>query len=49
MTINYNRDKLAIRAANQTLNKMVQSAFAGGNAGVILKEKRFDLVVRFKP
>ncbi|MFD0964264.1 CusA/CzcA family heavy metal efflux RND transporter [Pseudofulvibacter geojedonensis] len=48
MTINYNRDKLAqyglqINALNQT----VQSAFAGGTAGVIFEgEKRFDLVVR---
>nr|WP_299074039.1 CusA/CzcA family heavy metal efflux RND transporter [uncultured Allomuricauda sp.] len=48
MTINYDRDKLAqyglqINALNQT----VQSAFAGGTAGVIFEgEKRFDLVVR---
>ena len=48
MTINYNRDKLAQYGLQiNTLNKMVQSAFAGGNAGVIFEgEKRFDLVVR---
>lgn len=48
MTITYNRDKLAQYGLQiNTLNKMVQSAFAGGNAGVIFEgEKRFDLVVR---
>ncbi|TDY11406.1 CusA/CzcA family heavy metal efflux RND transporter [Meridianimaribacter flavus] len=48
MTINYSRDKLAQYGLQiNTLNKMVQSAFAGGNAGVIFEgEKRFDLVVR---
>ena len=48
MTITYNRDELAQYGLQiNTLNKMVQSAFAGGNAGVIFEgEKRFDLVVR---
>jgi cobalt-zinc-cadmium resistance protein CzcA len=48
MTIAYNRNKLAQYGLQiNNLNKMVQSAFAGGNAGVIFEgEKRFDLVVR---
>ncbi|UMB60161.1 CusA/CzcA family heavy metal efflux RND transporter [Lutibacter sp. A80] len=48
MTIVYNRNKLAQYGLQiNNLNKMVQSAFAGGNAGVIFEgEKRFDLVVR---
>ncbi len=48
MTIKYNRYKLAqygIHVAD--LNTLVESAFAGGKAGVIFEgEKRFDLVVR---
>tara|TARA_R110002012_G_scaffold269367_1_gene453472 strand:+ start:6168 stop:10505 length:4338 start_codon:yes stop_codon:yes gene_type:complete len=48
MTIKYNRDKLAQYGVSvDQLNTMVQSAFAGGYAGVIFEgEKRFDLVVR---
>ncbi|SDW48280.1 cobalt-zinc-cadmium resistance protein CzcA [Lutibacter oricola] len=48
MTINYNRNKLAQYGLHiNTLNQTVQSAFAGGVAGVIFEgEKRFDLVVR---
>lgn len=48
MTITYNRNKLAQYGLQiNSLNKTVQSAFAGGNAGVIFEgEKRFDLVVR---
>ncbi|WP_298365913.1 CusA/CzcA family heavy metal efflux RND transporter [uncultured Lutibacter sp.] len=48
MTINYNRNKLAQYGLHiNTLNQTVQSAFAGGIAGVIFEgEKRFDLVVR---
>jgi len=48
MTIKYNRDKLAQYGVSiDQLNMMVQSAFAGGYAGVIFEgEKRFDLVVR---
>ncbi|WP_299183375.1 CusA/CzcA family heavy metal efflux RND transporter [uncultured Aquimarina sp.] len=48
ITITYNRNKLAQYGLQiNNLNKMVQSAFAGGNAGVIFEgEKRFDLVVR---
>ena len=48
MTIKYNRDKLAQYGISiDQLNTIVQSAFAGGYAGVIFEgEKRFDLVVR---
>ncbi|GAB4512610.1 MAG: CusA/CzcA family heavy metal efflux RND transporter [Allomuricauda sp.] len=48
MTIKYNRNKLAQYGVSiDQLNMMVQSAFAGGYAGVIFEgEKRFDLVVR---
>ncbi len=48
MTINYKRNKLAQYGLQiNTLNQTVQSAFAGGTAGVIFEgEKRFDLVVR---
>jgi len=48
MTINYDRNKLAQYGLQiNTLNQTVQSAFAGGKAGVIFEgEKRFDLVVR---
>ena len=48
MTIIYNRSKLAQYGLNiEDLNTVVQSAFAGGKAGVIFEgEKRFDLVVR---
>lgn len=48
MTITYNRRKLAQYGLQiNALNQIVQSAFAGGKAGVIFEgEKRFDLVVR---
>jgi cobalt-zinc-cadmium resistance protein CzcA len=48
MTVHYNRGKIAQYGLNiQELNRTVQSAFAGGEAGVIFEgEKRFDLVVR---
>ncbi|MAD98858.1 MAG: CusA/CzcA family heavy metal efflux RND transporter [Flavobacteriaceae bacterium] len=48
MTVKYNRNKLAQYGVSiDQLNMMVQSAFAGGYAGVIFEgEKRFDLVVR---
>ena len=48
MTIKYNRNKLAQYGVSiDQLNTLVQSAFAGGYAGVIFEgEKRFDLVVR---
>lgn len=48
MTVTYNRNKLAQYGLNvKELNTVVQSAFAGGEAGVIFEgEKRFDLVVR---
>ena len=48
MTVRYNRHKLAQYGVNvKDLNTVIQSAFAGGKAGVIFEgEKRFDLVVR---
>ncbi|PIE48371.1 MAG: CusA/CzcA family heavy metal efflux RND transporter [Flavobacteriales bacterium] len=48
MTIKYNRHKLAQYGLQiNTLNQIIESAFAGGKAGVIFEgEKRFDLVVR---
>ncbi|OAD44965.1 CusA/CzcA family heavy metal efflux RND transporter [Polaribacter atrinae] len=48
ITITYNRNKLAQYGLQiNTLNQIVQSAFAGGTAGIIFEgEKRFDLVVR---
>lgn len=48
LTVNYERNKLAQYGINITdVNKMIETAFAGGKAGVIFEgEKRFDLVVR---
>ncbi|MEQ9187732.1 MAG: CusA/CzcA family heavy metal efflux RND transporter [Cryomorphaceae bacterium] len=48
MTVKYNRYKLAQYGLHvEDLNTVIQSAFAGGKAGVIFEgEKRFDLVVR---
>ena len=48
MTVRYNRHKVAQYGLNiADLNTVIQSAFAGGKAGVIFEgEKRFDLVVR---
>jgi cobalt-zinc-cadmium resistance protein CzcA len=48
MTVKYNRHKLAQYGIHvEDLNTVVQSAFAGGKAGVIFEgEKRFDLVIR---
>ena len=48
ITIAYNRNKLAQYGLQiNALNKIVQSSFSGGMAGVIFEgEKRFDLVVR---
>lgn len=48
ITINYQRAKLAQYGLHiSDINTLVQSAFAGGKAGVIFEgEKRFDLVVR---
>ncbi|MEX0995873.1 MAG: CusA/CzcA family heavy metal efflux RND transporter [Flavobacteriaceae bacterium] len=50
MTITYDRNKLAQYGLQiNELNKTVQSAFAGGTAGIIFEgERRFDLVVRLK-
>ncbi|MDT0687418.1 CusA/CzcA family heavy metal efflux RND transporter [Autumnicola psychrophila] len=48
ITVNYNRNKVAQYGLQiDNLNSLVQSAFAGGKAGVIFEgERRFDLVVR---
>ncbi|APG65915.1 multidrug transporter AcrB [Tenacibaculum todarodis] len=48
ITITYNRNKLAQYGLQiNKMNQLVQSAFAGGTAGIIFEgEKRFDLVVR---
>ncbi|WP_066217879.1 CusA/CzcA family heavy metal efflux RND transporter [Formosa haliotis] len=50
MTITYNRHKLAQYGLQiNELNHIVQSAFAGGKAGVIFEgEKRFDVMVRLQ-
>ncbi len=50
ITVNYNRDKTAQYGLQiKELNSLIQSAFAGGDAGVIFEgEKRFDLVVRLQ-
>jgi len=50
ITINYNRNKTAQYGLQiNDLNSLVQSAFSGGQAGVIFQgEKRFDLVVRLR-
>jgi cobalt-zinc-cadmium resistance protein CzcA len=49
ITVKYNRLKVAQYGLNiNELNTTLQTAFAGGKAGVIFEgEKRFDLVVRF--
>ncbi|MGB5929777.1 MAG: efflux RND transporter permease subunit, partial [Cyclobacteriaceae bacterium] len=48
MTVKYDRADLAQYGLNVVgVNQVIQSAFAGGKAGVIFEgEKRFDLVVR---
>lgn len=48
MTVQYNRQKLAQYGVDvATVNRVIETAFAGGHAGVIFQgEKRFDLVVR---
>ena len=50
ITINYDRNKLAQYGLQiNELNKLIETAFAGGVAGTIFEgEKRFDLVVRLK-
>ncbi|SHF74592.1 cobalt-zinc-cadmium resistance protein CzcA [Salegentibacter echinorum] len=50
ISVKYNRDKIAQYGLQiNDLNTLVQSAFAGGKAGVIFEgEKRFDLVVRLQ-
>ena len=51
ITVNYNRNKVAQYGLQvEELNALIQSAFAGGKAGVIFEgERRFDLVVRLQP
>lgn len=51
ITVNYNRNKVAQYGLQiEELNSLIQSAFAGGKAGVIFEgERRFDLVVRLQP
>nr|WKN36459.1 CusA/CzcA family heavy metal efflux RND transporter [Tunicatimonas sp. TK19036] len=48
MTIHYERGKLAQYGLNVSdINRVIETAFAGGTAGVIFEgEKRFNLVVR---
>jgi cobalt-zinc-cadmium resistance protein CzcA len=48
MTVDYNRSKLAQYGVNVSeVNKLIETAFAGGKAGTIFEgERRFDLVVR---
>ncbi len=50
ITIRYNRSKIAQYGLQiNELNKLIETAFAGGIAGTIFEgEKRFDLVVRLK-
>jgi cobalt-zinc-cadmium resistance protein CzcA len=49
ITVNYNREKLAQYGIKiSDVNKVITSAFAGEEAGVVLEgAKKFDLVVRF--
>jgi cobalt-zinc-cadmium resistance protein CzcA len=48
ITIHYERDELAQYGLNvNDINKVIETAFAGGKAGVIFEgERRFDMVVR---
>ena len=48
MTVHYQRDKLAQYGLNvKEINTVIETAFAGGHAGVIFEgERRYDLVVR---
>ncbi|MEX2640988.1 MAG: CusA/CzcA family heavy metal efflux RND transporter, partial [Balneolales bacterium] len=48
LKIRYDRQKMARYGVDiETVNRLIQSAYAGGNAGVIYEgERRFDLVVR---
>ncbi|WP_017730186.1 CusA/CzcA family heavy metal efflux RND transporter [Nafulsella turpanensis] len=49
--INYNRNKMAQYGLSvEKINTAINTAFAGGTAGVVFEgERRFDLVVRFQP
>ncbi len=49
MTVRYTREKLAQYELNiEKLNEYINSAFAGGVAGIIFEgEKRFEMVIRF--
>ncbi len=48
--VKYNREKLAQYGVSaEVLNQSINTAFAGGHAGVVFEgERRFDLVVRFQ-
>lgn len=48
MTVTYQRDKLSQYGLNvNDINQVIETAFAGGKAGVIFEgERRFDLIVR---
>lgn len=48
ITVNYNKDKLALYGLNVSdLNQVIRTGFAGEKAGVVYEgEKRFDLMVR---
>lgn len=48
MTIHYKRNKIAqYNLSINDVNRIVESAFAGGHAGILFEgEKRFDIVVR---
>lgn len=48
--VNYDRDKIAQYGLNiQDVNQAINTAFAGGKAGVVFEgERRFDLIVRFE-
>lgn len=50
MTIHYKRNKIAqYNLSVNDVNRVVESAFAGGHAGVVFEgEKRFDIVVRLE-
>lgn len=50
MTIHYKRNKIAqYNLSVNDVNRVVESAFAGGHAGVVFEgEKRFDIVVRME-
>jgi heavy metal efflux system protein len=50
ITVNYNKDKLALYGLNiSDLNSVIRTGFAGEKAGVVYEgEKRYDMVVRLQ-